>query len=229
MTQKSLNNKQLLISILCLIGIIALFELTDLDWYVQDYFYNFTTKQWLIDRNEVFLELLLYSGMKKVLIVFAAGIIVSLIFLRKKSFVQEYKKGLLVVVLSAILIPAIVGFLKDISNTPCPKNIERYNGSYPNVKVFEYYPESFQQEFKIRCWPAGHASGGFALLSLFFLFKTPKNKKRALVFALFIGWNMGFYKMFIGDHFLSHTIITMLLAWVIILMINNIFEKLINQ
>ena len=223
MMLKSLNNKQLFISIICLIGIITLFELTDLDWYVQDYFYDFSTRQWLIDRNEVLLELLLYSGMKKVLIAFAVGITFSLIFLRKKSFVQEYKKGLVIVVLSAILIPAIVGFLKDISNTPCPKNIERYNGSYPNVKVFENYPESFKKDCKIRCWPAGHASGGFALLSLFFLFKTPQNKKRALVFALFIGWSMGLYKMFIGDHFLSHTIITMLLAWIVVLSINTYF------
>ena len=30
---------------------------------------------------------------------------------------------------------------------------------------------------------------------------------------------MGTYKMLLGDHFLSHTIITMILAWIIILTI----------
>jgi membrane-associated PAP2 superfamily phosphatase len=34
-----------------------------------------------------------------------------------------------------------------------------------------------------------------------------------------LAWSMGTYKMLIGDHFLSHTIVTMLLSWLIILMV----------
>ena len=75
------------------------------------------------------------------------------------------------------------------------------------------------QKSKVKCWPAGHASGGFALMALFFLFKTPKNQKRALIGALIIGWSIGTYKMLLGDHFISHTIITMILSWLIILII----------
>ena len=56
-------------------------------------------------------------------------------------------------------------------------------------------------------------------MALFFLFKTPKNQKRALIGALVIAWGMGTYKMLLGDHFLSHTIITMIMAWLIILII----------
>ena len=33
------------------------------------------------------------------------------------------------------------------------------------------------------------------------------------------GWSTGTYKILIGDHFLSHTVVTMLLAWLIILTI----------
>ena len=36
---------------------------------------------------------------------------------------------------------------------------------------------------------------------------------------------MGIYKMMIGDHFSSHTILTMLIAWLIIL----INAKLVNK
>ncbi len=39
---------------------------------------------------------------------------------------------------------------------------------------------------------------------------------QALYLAAATGWIMGAYKMLIGDHFLSHTIVTMLLAWLII-------------
>jgi membrane-associated PAP2 superfamily phosphatase len=56
-------------------------------------------------------------------------------------------------------------------------------------------------------------------MALFFLFKTQINQKRALILALLTGWSMGTYKMLLGDHFLSHTIITMMMAWLIILII----------
>ncbi|KAB7881964.1 PAP2 family protein, partial [Poseidonibacter ostreae] len=44
----------------------------------------------------------------------------------------------------------------------------------------------------------------------------------ALIFALSVGWSMGTYKMLIGDHFLSHTIITMLIAWLLVLIIYKV-------
>ena len=104
---------------------------------------------------------------------------------------------------------------------PCPKNEIHYGGKYIKTKIWESYPKNLQPIQKKRCWPAGHASGGFALLSLFFLFKTRRSKFIALVASISIGWCMGIYKMLIGDYFLSHTIITMILAWITILMIEK--------
>lgn len=219
------SNKQIAITTILLIVVITLFQFTQLDISIQNYFYNFDTKSWLIDKNEPILKFFLYDGLKALLILFAVSLLFSLIFLRKRRFVQEYKKGLIIVLLSAILVPSIIGTLKATTNTPCPCNIVDFGGDYPDIKVFDSYPKDFVQTKKAKCWPGGHASGGFALLALFFLFKTQRNKKRAIIGALIIGWTMGTYKMLLGDHFLSHTIITMLIAWIIILII----EKLINK
>lgn len=215
---KNLNN-QILITAFLLIAVIALFQFSNLDIFVQNFFYNFETKNWIIDKNEPILKFFFYDGIKNLLILFAVAILFSLIFLRKRKFVQEYKKGLIIVLLAAIFVPSIIGSLKAISNTPCPCNIIHFNGTYPEIKALDSYPKDFVQTSKAKCWPAGHASGGFALMALFFLFKTAKNQKRALIGALIIAWSMGTYKMLLGDHFLSHTIITMLLAWLIILLI----------
>lgn len=212
-------NKHILITAILLISVIAIFQFTDLDIFIQSFFYNFDTKNWLIDKDEPILKFFFYDGIKNLLILFAVNILIFLIFLRKKELIQEYKKGLIIVLLSAIFVPVIIGSLKAISNTPCPCNIVNFNGTYPETKVFDSYPKGFIQTSKAKCWPAGHASGGFALMALFFLFKTPKNQKRALVVALVIAWSMGLYKMLLGDHFLSHTIITMIMAWLIILII----------
>jgi len=222
-------NRHFIISITLLIATIFIFEVTSLDIVVQDLFFDFKTQQWLIDRNDRVLDFIFYSGIKKILILVAVSILIALIFFHKRTIVSTYKKGLLIVLLSAIFVPSVVGGLKAITNTPCPKNIEHYGGNYPDLKVFDNYPSNFKQKCKIRCWPAGHASGGFALLSLFFLFKQPKNRKNAIFLALVIGWSMGIYKMLIGDHFLSHTIITMLVAWSIILVIAKIIQKTDDQ
>lgn len=216
------NSKQIIITASLLIAVIALFEFTNLDIFVQNFFYDFNTNTWVIDKKEPILKFFLYDGIKGLLIFFAISILFSLIFLRKKKFVKEYKKGLIIVLLSAIFVPLTIGSLKAQTNTPCPVSISHFGGEYPDIKVFDSYPKDFLQESKAKCWPAGHASGGFALMALFFLFKTPINQKRAIIAALILGWSMGTYKMLLGDHFLSHTIITSLLAWLIILIINNL-------
>lgn len=212
-------NKNILITSIIVVFIIALFELSDFDIFVQNFLYDFESKTWLVNKSEPIFKFFFYDGIKVVLIILALSLLFSLIFLRKKRLIQEYKKGLIIVLLSFVFVPLIIGSLKAVTNTPCPCNIEHFNGNYPNIKVFDTYPKDFVQQSKAKCWPAGHASGGFALMALFFLFKKPLNQKKGLIIGLSIGWMMGIYKMIIGDHFLSHTIITMLSAWLIILII----------
>jgi membrane-associated PAP2 superfamily phosphatase len=156
----------------------------------------------------------------------ASIFLIIFIFFRDHKSIKRYKKGILIIILSAIFVPIVVGGLKKATNMPCPKNEIEYGGIYPSTKVWESYPKTFKQPSKIRCWPAGHASGGFALLSLFFLFKNRLNRVISLLIALAIAWSMGFYKMLIGDHFLSHTLITMFLAWFIILIIAKVVDKI---
>ena len=86
----------------------------------------------------------------------------------------------------------------------------------PYIRLFESYAENQRPAEKQQCFPAGHASGGFALMALYFLFKSKRNRRYGLVSGIVTGWIMGSYKMFIGDHFLSHTLVTMISAWLII-------------
>jgi len=216
-------SRQILITFIILIATILFFAFTNIDFIVQDNFYNFNTNSWILDRNLQPYKLIFYDGIKKILIFIAISALTLLIFFRKSNIIKEYKKGLLIFVLSAIFVPAVVIGLKNNTNMPCPKNTIHYGGIYPHTKVWEIYPKNFQQN-KIRCWPAGHASAGFALLSLFFMFRTKKNKYIALYSALSIGWIMGLYKMSIGDHFLSHTVITMIIAWLIVLVIKMVID-----
>lgn len=211
--------RQILLTTVILLLLGTLFQIIDIDLWFQDYLYDFPHKHWLIDRTNPVTKFIFYDGIKIAFIIFIMCIIGSLIFFRKSNLVNEYKTGLLIVVFSAILIPVFIGTLKATTNTPCPKNITHYNGTYPYVTFLGHYPATFHQSGTIKCFPAGHASGGFALLSLFFLFKKKKNRLIAVAISMTIGWSIGFYKILIGDHFLSHTIYSMVLAWLLILII----------
>ena len=186
-----------------LLAAILFFGMSTTDIVVQDFLFNQESKTWLLDAHAQPYHLIFYVGIKRVLVALGIGFVALLFFARKKGVLLFYQKGMQVVILSAIFVPASVGILKRLTNMPCPKNEIRYGGVYPQTAVWERYPPTVKKLGGVRGWPAGHASAGFALLSLFFLFKTARNRYIALGSALCIGWVMGAYKMLIGDHFLA--------------------------
>ena len=212
-------NKQIALTSVVLIATVIFFGISNVDLFVQDLFFVPQTNSWILPSDAQPYKFIFYDGIKRVLIAFVVILLFGAVLLRKKSWMGEYKRGVGVVILSAILVPGIVGGLKKYTNMPCPKHEIRYGGEMPRTAVWQSYDEVCAKMPHIKCWPAGHASGGFALLSLFFLFKSKRNKKIAIISAICIGWSMGLYKMMVGDHFLSHTVITMVLAWLIILII----------
>jgi membrane-associated PAP2 superfamily phosphatase len=218
-------DKQLWMSAIVLIASVIFFGVSGTDIWVQNHFYNPITHQWLIDHDQPVLKFIFYDGIKRLIIIINVIILIGLILWWKKPLLLNYRRGLMIVVLSAIFVPLIVGSFKATTNLPCPKNLEIYGGDYPHTCVWEKYPSTFCQKEKIKCWPAGHASGGFALLSLIYLFRTRRAKIMGGVLAMVIGWSMGTYKMLIGDHFLSHTFITMVMAWLIISVIVYLIER----
>ena len=197
------STKNILIAAIVLIVAVLFFGLSPADIWVQKHFYNIETHQWILDTNNTVLKFIFYDGIKRLLIVIAVLFLFTLILGWKKVWMRAYRRGLIIVVLSSIAVPLVVGSLKAVSNMPCPKSLDIFNGTYPHTCVWEKYATKDCHLEKQKCWPAGHASGGFALLSLIFLFHSRKNKIIAGSIAMVIGWSMGSYKMLIGDHFLS--------------------------
>jgi membrane-associated PAP2 superfamily phosphatase len=105
--------------------------------------------------------------------------------------------------------------MKSRSDIYCPWAITRYGGEAPYIHFFDSLPPGMPPDCG-KCFPAGHASGGFALIGLYYLFDRPRNRWLGLLFGMTCGWTMGLYQMFKGAHFLSHTIVTMLIAAVIV-------------
>lgn len=213
-------------SAVALIAAILFFGVSGTDIWIQNHFYNPVSHQWILDREDPVLNFIFYDGVKRLIIILNVLVLIGLILWWKKPFLSKYRRGLVIVLLSSIFVPVIVGSLKATTNIPCPKNLAIYGGLYPHTCVWEKYPSTFCNQKKIKCWPAGHASGGFALLSLYYLFHKRRAKIIAVSGVMVLGWSMGTYKMLIGDHFLSHTTITMIMAWLIISVIVVIVNRL---
>ncbi|MEI3479028.1 MAG: phosphatase PAP2 family protein [Bilophila sp.] len=96
--------------------------------------------------------------------------------------------------------------------------------SYARQGVLECRNPANEGRSRGKCFPAGHASGGFALMMLFFAF--PRRLRWfGLALGLAAGWWMGLYQMLRGQHFLSHTLFTMIGAWMIIVLIAVILPE----
>ncbi len=207
--------------------IILFFEsFTPFDLWLQDLFFNRQTGQWFI--SKVFHEqwgFLLYTLPKTFLIIFAALNIGAYIYSRKTGAFLQWRKNFLKIFLALALIPSCVGILKDITNVYCPYQIQRYNGANPYAPALRKYPANFVQISRGAGFPAGHASGGLALMVLYFCFAEEKKRRIARALALGLGWYMGIYQMLRGEHFLSHTLFVTALAWSILLLINRLVEQ----
>ena len=222
-----MNSKFLSIpaTLIVLIGVVLIFEFIPIDSFMQSWLYDDKSQTWMADRNNPVLDLLFYSGIKMVFISVILFLLFSVIFLRRIAWVNNNLKALIIVILSSFIVPLTVGMLKDTTNMPCPNQLVEYDGPYEQIGLFESLSEQ-QQRPATKCYPAGHASGGFSLLALLFLVAASRARKITLILVMTLGWSTAGYKMAIGDHFLGHGVVTLVLAWLIILIIRAGIEKI---
>lgn len=198
-----------LVSAIFILNLLIL-QFTDLDLAIADKVYNFQTHKWLLADVHARYGWLLYSGIKAALACFALVLMVLWALSYTKAFanLQRHRRAFLCVVLSLALCPLVASEAKQVTNVYCPYQIERYGGDKPFVKPFSKYPADFVQQQKGKGFPAGHAAGGFALFSLFFVFK---DRKRSILFGslgVSVGIFMGVYQILRGQHYLGDTLVT---------------------
>ncbi len=210
---------------LCLV--LALETFTNTDVWLQNYFYDAANMQWLINplRHKE-LTVFFYDGLKRALMIFAACCLLNLLLSIKIGTLRQYNHFCVVMLLSFILVPTIVAGAKYYTNVYCPYQLDIYNGAYPFVRVLESYPADFVQTKIGKCFPAGHATAGFAFMGLFYAFRQRANRRLGLAIGLGLGWMAGIYQMLRGQHFLSHTLFSMIASFMLIMVAAKLTELL---
>ncbi len=188
-----------------------LFEGSNIDLSVSDHFYDFHAQAWKF-KDAWWSEGLLHLGGRELAVAFFLFPLAVWILSFFRESWKPWRRSALYLVLAISLGTGSVALVKHIVNRHCPWDIVRYGGDIPYTKLSDTLPASCR---KGNCFPAGHASAGFSLVSGYFIYYR-RDKRKALGFlllGLLVGSLFGFAQIARGAHFVSHNIWSLALCW----------------
>lgn len=183
-------------------------------------FHDAAANAWLMPKEGGMAHALLYTGARRLLGI-GGGIAVVLLAIAtwRQGWTERHSRAALAILVLA-LTPMAANALKQMTGVSCPAQELLLGGNRLGVTIWDRLYGLAPFDPHLRCWPAGHAAGGFGLFGLI-LFAGGHGAAAALPRWLFYvpgmatGWIMGLYQMARGQHYLTHTLASMLIALVI--------------
>ncbi len=206
--------------------------------------------QWLIEKNMQPFRFIFYDLPKTLIILLGIYLLINLIvkkwFQSKISHLSSAQlvnlqpvtthfpkprllRGLLplnnkelgFLLLTLIVVPSVIASLKAITHVSCPNHLLLFDGELPYLSLWQ----DILSNNSAKCFPAAHASAGFALYAFAYLPRYTQHKFKIILFVTLLAWTMGLYKIMIGDHFFSHTLVSMWLSWAVVYFIALMFFR----
>ena len=223
------------LKLLCVTIIATLvFEHSQLDIRISALFYS--NGHWLLEKGAQPYAFIFYDLPKALLILLAVYLIAVLIIKYRQPLPdaasqhrRKFDKFLLPLPIPEIgylliiiaIVPASIATLKGVTHVSCPNDLVLFNGDLPYLNLWQ----NIVAATPAKCFPAAHASAGFSLYGLAFLPTLKKYRYQIFTTVTALGWTMGLYKMLFGDHFFSHTLVSMLLSLTIACALATLFFK----
>lgn len=134
---------------------------------------------------------------------------------------SQWRTPLAYLLLSTLLATALVGAMKRGTHMDCPWDLLRYGGEKAYYGLFTRRPVGLDSA---GCFPAGHASAGYAWVALYFFFLATRPRWRwwGLGLALGTGLVFGIAQQLRGAHFLSHDLWALMVCWLVALSLHRI-------
>ena len=207
--------KPLVLLLLSALFLIFIYPKTGLDQRLIAPYFDAVNQQFSLKHHWV-LETVLHTGLKYSLIVLAISTLIISQLGPLYARLKAYRQRLFWVFMLMLISTTAISILKSVSVHGCPNDLAQYGGDLPYLQLFESLPIGVAMG---KCFPGGHASGGFALMAFYFAFNDvqPKFAKCMLLLALTLGFVMGWAQMMRGEHFLSHNLWSAWLIWAICL------------
>lgn len=202
------------------VAIVAI-ESYALDWHIARALYDWQGYRWLL-KHWFVTETLIHRVGRNASIVAWLGIVVAWIVAMRRPVDAARRAPLGYLALSVLLSTLAVSWIKSWSNMDCPWDIDGLGGVRPYLTLFELRSTSLP---RASCFPAGHASGGYAWMALYFFFAMtrPPWRLRGLAVGLAAGLLFGIGQQLRGAHFLSHDLWTAAICWFVALGLYALF------
>lgn len=225
------------IPLLIALGLFVTFDLTRLDILISDALYNPTTHEFVLGHNKIFENIthrwarIIPNWTGEAAIIGALlSFVWPLLRLDKHpdlaawlqrvrvapvlQFAARHRRDLLFVVVAFAINTGFIHYFKSHTSVFCPVETTLYGGTEPKTEWFENFT-LLHEAGKGRCWPGGHASGGFTMMVLYFvaLRYRWRHAKKLLAFTVMLGVIFGTTRIFQGWHFMSHTPWAGVIVW----------------
>ena len=132
-------------------------------------------------------------------------------------------RGRLQLATGCLAAACLIGALKAASQTSCPWDLASFGG----VAHYTSHWSSQADGGAGHCFPAGHASSGFAFLGGYFAFRDidPQLARRWLAAAALSGLALGLAQQLRGAHFMSHTLWTGWICWALLFTLDGLWPR----
>lgn len=130
-------------------------------------------------------------------------------------FTARHRRDFLYVVVAFAVITGMIHFFKSHTSIYCPVETTLYGGAMAKKEWFENFT-LLHEAGPGRCWPGGHASGGFTMVALYFVARRYRwrHAKAVLYGSMILGMIYGTTRVLQGWHFISHTFWAGVIVWI---------------
>ncbi|WP_373322446.1 phosphatase PAP2 family protein [Chitinimonas viridis] len=200
----------------CALMLTLLFGLLPLDIWLQDPHYKAGS---FVGAGNWWVEVFSHRWVKWMVLVSAVVVWLRVFTSPRWPADRSVNRRWLAVGIALVLAPASVATLKHFSTKPCPWDLTRYGGSIAETTIFPFTPVNAVGQ----CFPAGHASTGFALFAFVLLWRgrNPRMARWVWSLAFVAGLLLGWGQQLRGAHFLSHTLWSAWVCWAVCLLVDD--------
>ncbi len=197
---------------LALMVLLLTFDPGNIDLRIEHLFYS--PDAGFVGKRFWWFEDVLHDGAKQGVIVIAVTAITGFMLSFFPTRFAIWRRQLGYVVLAMAMSTSIVMPLKNLTQVHCPWSLTEFGGTETHSPLLGPRAPTSKPG---KCWPGGHASGGFSLLAFYFVFRDRRQRwaRLALLGALGLGIVFSLGRTMQGAHFISHNVWTFLIDWVI--------------
>jgi membrane-associated PAP2 superfamily phosphatase len=196
----------------------SIFAVTPLDEYVaRAVFFDVAHGRWIGADTWLTNQLIHTGGRWAIRAVLALGLAFWIATYVERDW-RALRRPVAFFTIAGLLSIGVVGLLKTVTNVDCPWDLVPFGGRFPYIELFADRPDALRVG---RCFPAAHASSGYALLALYFVLRERHTRlaQLGLGLGLLAGLTFGLAQQARGAHFVSHDLWSAFLVWTVTLSI----------